>query len=130
MILRCKDNNIIPIIQICVTQFYINLQAALLGITGTGALVLRAGGVELIAYGGHEAATGMIVALIELDMVVIDHVAVAAAIQQVFASQFDAQAAVEEGLDQADVKHGLVIVEIDVLIVSCALIVEIEFASQ
>ena len=65
-------------------------QAALLGIAGTGALVLRAGGVELIAYGGHEAATGKIVPLPELDMVVIDHVAVAAAIQQVFASQFDA----------------------------------------
>ena len=46
-------------------------QAALLGIAGSGALVLRAGGVELIADGGHEAATGMIVPLPELDIVVV-----------------------------------------------------------
>ena len=46
-------------------------QAALLGIAGSGALVLRAGGVELIADGGHEAATGMIVPLPELDIIVV-----------------------------------------------------------
>ena len=46
-------------------------QADLLGIAGSGALVLRAGGVELIADGGHEAATGMIVPLPELDIVVV-----------------------------------------------------------
>ena len=94
-------------------------------ITCTRALVLASGGVELIADGYHELAAVIVVTLPQFDLMVIDQVPVATAVKQILASQFDAQTVIKEGLDDADIEDGLMIVQIDILIMPRALISEV-----
>ena len=105
-------------------------ESVLLIVTCTSALVLASGGIELVANGCNEPATVIVVALPQLDLMVIDQISVATAVKQVLASQFNAQTVTEECLDKTDTEDGLMIVQIDVLIMSWALVSEIQLPCQ
>ena len=108
----------------------LRLQSVFFFIARTCALVLRAGVVELVAKSDYETATVVVIPLIELHLLIIDLVPITSSVKQILTSQLDTQSVVEEGFDQTNVKNGLVVVQIDVLIVTWALISEIYFTCQ
>lgn len=61
---------------------------------------------------------------------VVNQIAVTTSVKQIFASQFDAQTVVKESLDKAYTQNGLVVIKIDILIMTRALISEIQLPCQ
>ena len=107
-----------------------NLESGLLVVTGSSSFVLTSGGIELVAYGCNEPAAVVIVPLPYLYMMIVDQITVAAAVKQILTSQLDTQTVIEESLYQTDAENSLMVVVIDVLLMACALIIEIEFTIQ
>lgn len=106
------------------------LKSVFLFVTRTSTFVLRASGVEMIAEGCYKAATVVEIALVKPYLVVVDKVAVATAVEQVFACESDAETIMPECFDYAHIEYGLLIAHIVVLVMPTALIAEVQFGSQ
>ena len=106
------------------------LKSVFLFVTRTSTFVLRAGGVKMIAEGCYKAATVVVIALVEPYLVVVDMVAVATAVEQVFACESDAETIMPECFDYAHIEYCLLVAHVDILVVAAALIAEVQFSGQ
>ena len=106
------------------------LKSVFLFVTRTSTFVLRASGVKMIAEGCYKAATVVVIALVEPYLVVVDMVAVATAVEEVFTCQFDTQLVMEERFDHTHIEYCLLVAHVDILVVAAALIAEVQFSGQ
>lgn len=95
-----------------------DLQAVLLGITCTSALVLRRGDVETVAQGELDA-TGVVVLLFaNHQTVAIERETIDATVEEVVPSQFDIEPALEEILADAEREYRVSAIEPCILLVA------------
>ena len=91
-----------------------DLQAVLLGITCTSALVLRRGDIEAVTQGELNATGIVVLHFLEHHAVAVKHNIIDAAIEEVIACQLDIETALEEVFADAEREHGIGAVNPDI----------------
>ena len=100
-------------------------ESILLGVTGSGAFVLRRGDIEAVAQGELDAARVVVFLLSEHHAVAVEREAVDAAVEEVVTCEFDVETTTEEVLADAEREYGVGAVEPCVLLVAVGVHVEV-----